>query len=105
MSRYKVDPMEFSGLRTVSLAARGGKVRVEDFARPVPPKLATVGGLIDSLPRILAAESLRGVIAALELARDRRKPILWGLGGHVIKTGLAPVLIDLLQRGYATASI
>ncbi len=105
MSRYKLDPMEFSGLRTVSLAARGGKVRAEDFARPLPPNVATVRELVDSLPRILAAESLRGVIAAIELARDRRKPILWALGGHVIKTGLAPVLIDLLQRGYATGFV
>jgi hypothetical protein len=105
MSRYKVDPMEFSGLRTVSLAARGGKVRVEDFAKPLPPNAATVRELVESLPRILAADSLRGVIAALELARDRRKPILWGLGGHVIKTGLAPVLINLLQRGYATGFV
>jgi hypothetical protein len=94
--------MEFSGLRTVSLAARGGKVRVEDFASPSPNN-AGVRDLIDSLPHILAAESLRGVIAALESARARRKAILWGLGGHVVKTGLAPVLIDLIQRGYATA--
>ena len=35
-------------------------------------------------------------------ARDRRKPIIWGLGGHVIKCGLAPVLIDLMRRGFAT---
>ena len=104
MSRYKVDPMEFSGLRTVSLDVRGGKIRVEDFASPSPNN-ASVRDLIDSLPRILAAESLRGVIAALEAARARRKPILWGLGGHVIKTGLAPVLTGLMQRGYATAFV
>jgi hypothetical protein len=96
--------MEFSGLRTVSLDVRGGKIRVEDFASPSPNN-AGVRDLIDSLPRILAAESLRGVIAALEAARARRKPILWGLGGHVIKTGLAPVLTDLMQRGYATAFV
>jgi hypothetical protein len=54
------------------------------------------------LPRILAAESFRAVIAALESARARKRAILWGLGGHVIKTGLAPVLIDLMQRGFAT---
>lgn len=58
---------------------------------------------MDSLPRILAAESFRGVVAALENARKKRKPILWGLGGHVIKVGLGPVLIDLMLRGYVTA--
>ena len=99
MSRYKVEPLEFAGLRTVSLAARGGKVRVDDFGAP---GARTVRELIDSLPRILAAESFRAVIAALESARARKKAILWALGGHVIKTGVAPVLIDLMQRGFAT---
>jgi hypothetical protein len=55
------------------------------------------------LPRILAGKDLRGVIDALRRARRKRKPIIWGLGGHVIKVGLAPVLIDLLRRGYLTA--
>jgi hypothetical protein len=104
MSRYRIDPLEFSGLRTVPLAVRGGKVRVESFASPNPNN-AGVRSLIDSLPRILAADSFRGVIEAMELARAGGKPILWGLGGHVIKTGLAPVLIDLMQRGFATAFI
>jgi len=99
MSRYDVEPLEFTGLRTVSLAARGGKVRADDFAVPGP---RSVRELVDSLPRTLAAESFRAVIAALESARARKKAILWGLGGHVIKTGLAPVLIDLMQRGFAT---
>jgi len=100
MSRYNVEPLEFAGLRTVPLAARGGKVRAEDFAAP---GARSVRELIDSLPRILAGESFRAVIAALESARAKQKAILWGLGGHVIKTGLAPVLIDLMQRGFATA--
>ena len=58
---------------------------------------------LDSLPRILAAEPLRAVVDALVAARARRRAIVWGLGGHVIKCGLAPVLIDLMRRGYATA--
>ncbi|HTP86440.1 MAG TPA: hypothetical protein VMJ34_05815 [Bryobacteraceae bacterium] len=102
MSRYRVDPLDFAKLRTVSLAARGGKVRAEDFAVPNANN-AGVRGLIDSLPHILAADSLRGVIDAIETARARRRAIIWGLGGHVIKTGLAPVLIDLMQRGFATS--
>ena len=99
MSRYSEKPLEFAGLRTVSLAARGGKVRAEDFAAP---GARTVRELVDSLPRFLAGESFRAVIAAMEAARARKKAILWGLGGHVIKTGLAPVLTDLMQRGFAT---
>lgn len=101
MSIYEAQPIDLTGLKTVSLKARGGKVRQEDFARVYDPK-SGVSGLIDSLPRILAADSLRTVIDALFEARRKGKPILWGMGGHVIKCGLAPVLIDLMERGYAT---
>ncbi len=102
MSRYKVQPIDFTGLKTISLAARGGKVRVEDFAAPYR-KGGGIGAWLDSLPKILAGESFRAVVDALKNARAGRKLIFWGLGGHVIKCGLAPVLIDLMERGYATA--
>jgi len=62
-----------------------------------------VEGLLKAFPRILAGETFRAVIEALGAARSVGKPILWGLGGHVIKCGLAPVLLDLMERGYATA--
>ena len=96
--------MEFAGLKTVPIQARGGKVRVEHFARPLRAG-ASVRELIDSLPAILAADSLRAVLDAIVEARNRRRAILWGLGGHVIKCGLAPILIDLTQRGYATGFV
>jgi hypothetical protein len=102
MSKYPVQPIDFSGLKTVPLQARGGKVRVADFAA-VYDKGAGVAGWLDSLPHILAGGSLRAVVAAIAAARARGRAIVWGLGGHVIKCGLAPVLIDLMQRGYATA--
>jgi hypothetical protein len=102
MSKYAVQPIDFAGLKTVPLQARGGKVRVADFAT-VYRKGAGVGAWLDSLPHILAADSLRAVAAAMGEARARGRAIIWGLGGHVIKCGLAPVLIDLMQRGYATA--
>jgi len=63
-----------------------------------------VGAWLDSLPHILAAENLRAVVAAIERARAKGKPIIWGIGGHVIKCGLAPILIDLMRRGYLTAA-
>ncbi len=102
MSKYSVRPMSFSGLRTVPLAARGGKVGVADFAAAYS-KGAGVAGWLDSLPHILAADSLRAVVAAIAAARTRHRAIVWGLGGHVIKCGLAPVLAGLMHRGYATA--
>ncbi len=101
MSKYSARPIDLAKLKTVPLKARGGKVKVADFAAPYA-KGAGVRGWLDSLPKLLAADSFRSVAIALQEARAARKPILWGLGGHVIKCGLAPVLADLMRRGYAT---
>lgn len=101
-SRYPFSPMDLSGLRTVSLKARGGKVRTADFAKQYQPG-GGVMGLIDSFPHILAADDFRAVVAAILEARRRGRQIIWGMGGHVIKCGLAPVLLDLMHRGLATA--
>ncbi len=103
MSRYYgVAPIDLSGLKTIKLAERGGKVKQADFAR-VYEKGSGVAGLIESLPHILAGDTLRAVVDAIAAARAKQKPIIWGMGGHVIKCGMAPVLIDLMRRGYATA--
>jgi hypothetical protein len=101
MSRYRQQPIDFANLKTVSLAERGGKVRTADFARSYAPG-SGLAGWIDSLPHILAGESFRAVVEAIAAARAQGRAILWGLGGHVIKCGLAPVLIGLMRRGYAT---
>ena len=101
MSKYAHHPLTFEGLKTVPIQARGGKVRVEHFAKPYSG--GGVRGLLDSLPHILAADSFRSVVDALAKARARKKMILWGIGGHVVKCGLAPILIDLMNRGYAGA--
>jgi hypothetical protein len=98
-SRYAVQPLSFAGLKTYPLARRASKVSVRDFAKPLPPG-ARFTDFLDSLPRILAAEDLRHLVAAIGRARARRRAILWGMGGHVIKVGLAPVLIHLLDRGF-----
>jgi hypothetical protein len=104
LSKYRVRPLELSGLKTIPIAARGGKVRTADFAVPYR-KGSGMAGWLDSLPGILAAESLRATVGALREARVGGKPILWGMGGHVIKCGLAPTLIDLMRRGFATAFV
>src|ERR1700722_9267295 len=101
MSKYAHEPLSFRGLKTIPIQARGGKVRVEHFAKPYMG--GGVPALLDSLPHILAADSLRSVVDEVANARARQKMILWGLGGHVIKWGLGPILIDFMRRGYATA--
>jgi hypothetical protein len=102
MSKYSKRPLDFAGLKTVPLKERGGKVKTADFAS-VYGAGSGVAGWLDSLPRILAGNSFRAVVDALAAARRRERAIVWGLGGHVIKCGLAPVLIDLMRRGYVTA--
>jgi deoxyhypusine synthase len=101
MSIYSQQPLTLDRVRTYPLASRRSKVSVKDFARAVR-RGASVHQWVKSLPRILAGESLREVIDALQDARRRQRPIVWGLGGHVIKVGLGPVLIDLVRRGYVT---
>ncbi len=102
MSKYREPPLDFSRLSTIPLAERGGKVRIEHMAAP-HRKGAALTEWLDRLPRLLAADSLRAVVSAILDARRRGRAILWGLGGHVVKCGLAPVLIDLMDRGFVTA--
>jgi hypothetical protein len=102
MNIYHTQPLKLDRVRTYPLRSRKSKVTVKDFAR-APRAAATVAEFVDSLPRILAGNDFRGVVAALRRARRKRKPIIWGLGGHVIKCGLSPVLIDVMKRGYVTA--
>jgi hypothetical protein len=101
MSKYRQQPLDFAKLKTIGLRERGGKVKTADFAT-VYAKGSGVNGWLDSLPRILAGDSFRAVVAAVSAARAKGRAIVWGLGGHVIKCGLAPVLIDLMRRGYVT---
>ncbi len=103
MSIYEGDvrPLDLENVQTYPLASRSSKVTVKDFARPV----AEDSGLRDflgSLPNILAVQSLREIAAHIRRARELRKPIVWGIGGHVVKTGLAPLMIDLMRRGFVT---
>lgn len=102
MSEYEKEPIDFGGLRTYPLASRPSKVSLSDFVRPVEPG-ASVSGFLDSLPRLLAADALRAVADAVVEARAKKKPVIFGFGGHVIKVGLAPVLIQLMQRGFVTS--
>jgi hypothetical protein len=102
LSKYREPPLDFSRLSTIPLAERGGKVRIEHMAAP-HRKGAALTEWLDRLPRLLAADSLRAVVSAILDARRRGRAILWGLGGHVVKCGLAPVLIDLMDRGFVTA--
>ncbi|MBV6432866.1 MAG: hypothetical protein IANPNBLG_03013 [Bryobacteraceae bacterium] len=103
-SRYSKQPLEFTALRTVPIAARGGKVAVRHMGQPYQ-KGSGINGLLAGLPDILAAGQFAAVVEAVLEARRRGRGILWGMGGHVIKCGLAPVLIDLMRRGFVSGFV
>src|ERR1700722_3755724 len=102
MSIYSTEPLTFGAVHTYALSARKSKVSVRDFAKPAAAN-ASLTKFLDSLPNILAAQDLRHLLAAIHRARKQRAPILWGIGGHVIKVGLGPLLIDLMRRGFVSS--
>src|SRR5438046_7163729 len=99
MSVYSIQPLVLGEVHTYPLASRKSKVSVREFGKPSAAN-TSLTKFLDSLPHILAAESLRQLLSAVQAARKQRKAILWGMGGHVIKVGLGPVLIDLMDRGF-----
>jgi hypothetical protein len=101
MSIYSTQPLTFGAVHTYPLSSRESKVSVRDFAKP-SSRNASLTKFLDSLPSILAAQDLRRLLAAIHRARTQRAAILWGIGGHVIKVGLGPVLIDLMRRGFVS---
>ncbi|MGC1619943.1 MAG: hypothetical protein WA765_15750 [Candidatus Acidiferrum sp.] len=102
MSVYSTPPLTFGAVHTYPLSSRKSKVSVRDFAKPATGN-ASITKFLDSLPNILAAEDLRCLLVAIHRARKQRAAILWGIGGHVIKVGLGPVLIDLMKRGFVSS--
>ena len=99
---FPYEEFDLSGIRTYPLSSRNSKARSEDFATPVAPG-GSFKSFFDSLPAILGGRDVRRVVQAIVDARKRDGGIIWGLGAHVIKTGVSPVLIDLMKRGYVSA--
>jgi hypothetical protein len=103
MSIYdNLKPLELDGVKTYPLASRNSKVNLNDFAKPLTGD-SSLDNFLDSLPNVLAVQSLRQIAARIKRARELKKPIIWGIGGHVIKTGLAPLIVDLMKRGYVSS--
>ncbi|RMG16360.1 MAG: hypothetical protein D6731_06425 [Planctomycetota bacterium] len=97
----RVVPLDLEGVRTYSIREREHLVSRERFARPVEPD-ASAGELLDSLPGFLAADRLRELAEAIATARAAGRRVLFGLGGHVVKVGLGPLLADMIERGLVT---
>ena len=88
-------------MRTVPVAVRENKVSARDFAHP-PAEDRTFRAFLAALPDVLVARDFRAVVAAIADAARRTRGVVVMLGGHVVKTGLAPVLVELMRRGVIT---
>jgi hypothetical protein len=94
-------PLDLAQVRTYPLGERKSRVGLADFGRP-HARGGDVASFLDSLPRILAGQTLRDLAHDVLRARTLRKPIIWGLGAHVLKVGLSPLIVDLMAKGFVT---
>ena len=95
------EEFDLSGVRTYPLGSRQSKVQILNFASPYR-KGAGVNGLLASIPGTLAGSDFKAVVDAILAARKASAPVVWGLGAHVLKTGLSPLLVDLMERGFVS---
>jgi len=98
MIKYR--PLNLSRVKTISIANRKSKVRLNDFASV--HKTDSFSDFIDSLPNILAGRDFKEVVDAILKAKRKEKPIVWALGAHVIKCGLNPIIINLMKKGFVS---
>lgn len=96
------EDFDLRGIATYPLDSRKSKASAGDFALPYR-KGSGMGAFVASLPRLLAAADFNAVVEAIVGAHLGGRPVIWGLGAHVIKTGLSPVVIDLMERGLVSA--
>jgi len=101
-SKYVVQPLDLDGLDTYPLASRKSKVGSVQLGKRAEPG-ASFRDFWNRLPDILAASDLRELVGCMREARAQERAIVWGLGAHVIKVGLSPLLVDLMERGFISA--
>ena len=92
---------DLARVKTIPVAGRPNKVRAEEFSSP-PGADRSFAAFIRALPDVLVARDFRNVVSAIAAAKQNGRGVVVMLGGHIVKTGLAPVLIDLMKRGVIT---
>ncbi len=100
MSKYR--EIELDNIKTYSVKERYSKVDKSAFART---GYVDTSDFLDCLPDILSAKDLKELVTACRKAKAMGKPLIIGLGGHVIKCGLAPLIIELMESGYVGALV
>jgi len=97
-----IRPIDLNHVKTSPLLKRKSLVALDDAARPWQ-RGARFSDFLDSLPSILAGNHVRTVVAAIAAAVHHEKNVVLGMGAHVIKVGLNPVVVDLMERGIVSA--
>jgi len=93
----KIKPLSLQGIKTVSLKERKSKVTLDLFGKRYS-RGESVAQFLDGLPKILGAQDLREVVGRIVQAKQEGKTILAGMGAHVVKVGLSPVIIQLMEE-------
>ena len=97
----EIEPVDLHRVRTTPLAERASKVATADFAAAWTPG-GSFADFLTRMPAVLAGADLKSAIAAVAAAARARRPVIFGMGAHVIKVGLGPVVVDLMERGILT---
>lgn len=97
-----VPTLNLSRLKTYPLRTRHSKVKMTDFATPWKHG-GSLARFLQTLPDILTGKTFRAVVEAIVEARRRGRPVIAGMGAHVTKVGLNPIIIDLMRKGVITA--
>ncbi len=101
MNEDHISPADFGEVKTYPLRERKNKVKISDFASPATEG-RSVRELLEGLPGILAGNDFRQLISAIAAAHAKTKPVIAMMGGHVIKCGLSPVIISMMERRILT---
>ena len=94
-------PIDLSKLRLYSIHERQHISQIDAFAK-TPPAGASFSEWLASLPGFLGVNRLRAAVDAIVAARKAERPVVFAMGGHVVKVGCGPIVIDLMRRGIVT---
>jgi hypothetical protein len=97
MTKKDFTPLDRSKIKTYSISKRKSKVSLDTLAKPPKPNM-TLKDFVDGLPDVLAASDIREVIKSVAKAVKDDRPVIASMGAHVIKVGLSPLIIDLMEK-------
>ncbi|MDH5638761.1 MAG: hypothetical protein OEZ04_09735, partial [Nitrospinota bacterium] len=98
---YPFEPADFTRIKHHPIEERKNLVNTGMFT--VLEKYAATGKLAHLFPSILKANDILAVVRAIKQAKAEGRPVVAAIGAHVIKCGLAPIFIDLMEKGALSA--